>query len=221
MCDGVGNVRGSEAVEDETRKPILLKNLFVLGLQCHWRFPAVRVSWPALALFAGSGLQQGARKDTGCSVTGEPGNGRRLYRMCRGLTFPGAFPVPCQATAPRGPVVWWILVVAVKVPLSSALELFGFTRGVIGVAWVFTFRHILVLDFSGLLPSGIVEFLALNHPACFGGRVPVFSALSVFLVIMTPRLFGVFSVVISRATSRGWSSVGLSFLLLVLVEGRI
>ena len=49
----------------------------------------------------------------------------------------------------------------------------------------------------------------------------VFSAFSIYVVVLTPRFVGVFSIVVSRAASRGWVSAVLHFLILVLVECRI
>ena len=49
----------------------------------------------------------------------------------------------------------------------------------------------------------------------------VFSAFSIYVVVLTPRFVGVSSIVVSRAASWGWASAGLRFLILVLVKDRI
>ena len=49
----------------------------------------------------------------------------------------------------------------------------------------------------------------------------VFSAFSIYVVVLTPRFVGVSSIVVYRAASMGWASAGLHFLVLVLVEDCI
>ena len=111
--------------------------------------------------------------------------------------------MPCQATGPLGTVRRGISAEVLDVSLPSTLELLGFARCVVGVVWVLSFRHLLFLDRRGVGPPGVIGFCALNHLAWLGGRVPVFSALQVFVVVLAPRLIGISSVVVSRDVGVG------------------
>ena len=69
MYSWVSNVRGSETVEDETRKTILLKNLFVLGvavpLEVSRRAGQLDSSCSLLLRTAGYGLRTGSEERHG------------------------------------------------------------------------------------------------------------------------------------------------------------